>query len=174
MFKRLFSLSNPLGIAFTTAALILTLSPEARKGTRKMLVKGAAALLSVGDQVKVLTIGARKEITHLVEEAKVEKEQMTLPDFSEMVKSAGDSTKTKMNQVFADTNTNVEKTSSYAMEIGGEIIGNVQENESRKKSAISPKTKKNKLNKNMSLNKNVQNVLSDHTYNSLIGKPPFQ
>ena len=76
MFKRLFSLSNPLGIAFTAAALILTLSPEARKGTRKLLVRGAAALLSVGDQVKQLTVGARKEIGHIVEEAKVEKEQM--------------------------------------------------------------------------------------------------
>lgn len=73
MFKRLFSFSNPLGIALTATAVILTLSPEARKGTRKVLVKGAAALLSVGDQVKELTVGARKQIGTIVEEAKVEK-----------------------------------------------------------------------------------------------------
>ena len=71
MFKRL--LSSPLGIAFTAAALVLTISPEARNGTRKLIVKGTAALLSAGDQVKQLTIGARKEIGHLVEEAREEK-----------------------------------------------------------------------------------------------------
>ena len=41
MFKRL--LSSPLGIAFTAAALVLTISPEARNGTRKLIVKGTAA-----------------------------------------------------------------------------------------------------------------------------------
>ena len=78
MFKRLFSFSNPVGMVLTAAAIILSVSPEARKGTRKVLVKGAAALLSVGDQVKHLTIGARKELGTFVEEAKVEKEQIDL------------------------------------------------------------------------------------------------
>ena len=59
MFKRL--LGNPIGIAISAAALILTISPEARNGTRKLIVKGTAALLSVGDQVKQLSIGARKK-----------------------------------------------------------------------------------------------------------------
>ena len=41
MFKRLFSLSNPLGIAFTAATLILTLSPEARRGTRPAVLRSS-------------------------------------------------------------------------------------------------------------------------------------
>jgi hypothetical protein len=183
MFKRLFSLSNPLGIAFSAAALILTLSPEARKGTRKMLVKGAAALLSVGDQVKVLSIGAKKEIGHIVEDAKVEKEQMVLPDFSEMIKNVGDSTKTKMNQVFDDMKINVEKATSglvHNMEMGQEFmmdnLNDVQENVVHNPDPAPKKIKKTNINRNktMSMNKNVQNVLSDKAYNSLIGKPPYQ
>lgn len=182
MFKRLFSLSNPLGIAFSAAALILTLSPEARKGTRKVLVKGAAALLSVGDQVKQLTIGARKELGHIVEDAKVEKEQMVLPDFSEMVKNVGDSTKTKMNQVFNDLKMNVEEASSglaHSMEMSKEFMEDVQESVVHNPAPPLKKAKKNTINtnKSMSVNKmdkNIQNVLSDNTFNSLIGKPPFQ
>lgn len=176
MLKRLFSFSNPLGIAFSAAALILTFSPEARKGTRKLLVKGAAALLSVGDQVKVLTVGARKELGHIVDEAKVEKEQMALPDFTEMIKNAGDSTKTKMNQVFGDMKLNVEKPSSglfQAVEMGEELMGDVHEHIPQKQASMSKKVKRSKINKNMPLNKNVQNVLSDKAYNSMVGKPPF-
>ncbi|MDQ0199113.1 hypothetical protein [Neobacillus ginsengisoli] len=183
MFKRLFSLSNPLGIAFTAAALILTLSPEARKGTRKVLVKGAAALLSVGDQVKGLTVGARKEIGHIVEDAKVEKEQMVLPDFSEMIKNAGDSTKTKMNQVFDDMKINVEKATSglaHGMEMSNELVmdnlNDVQENVVHNPVPAPKKIKKTNINKNknMSMNKNVPNVLSNKAYNSLVGKSPFE
>ena len=179
MFKRLFSLSNPLGIAFTAATLILTLSPEARKGTRKVLVKGAAALLSVGDQVKLLTVETRKEIGHIVEEAKVEKEQMALPDFSEMMKNVGDSTKTKMNQVFDDMKINVEKATSgfaHSMEMSKEFMSAVQENVVHNEVPPPKRVKKNTINKNksMPINKNVQNVLSDSTFDSLIGKPPFE
>lgn len=147
MFKRLFSLSNPLGIAVTAAALILTLSPEARKGTRKILVKGAAALLSVGDQVKLLTVETKKEIGHIVEEAKVEREQMTLPDFSEMMKNAGETTKTKINQAFDNMKLNVDKATSnfaHSMEMGKEFMENVQENVVQDQ--MVPPTKKNKEN----------------------------
>lgn len=171
MLKRIFSLSNPLGIAVTAAALILTFSPEARKGTRKMLVKGAAALLSVGDQVKVLTVGARKELGHIVEEARVEKEQMALPDFSDMIKNTGNATKTKMNQFFDDMKFNAEQTAPgfvHAMEMGEELTG-----ASKPQSPIAKKNNKSKQSKNMTLNKNVQNVLSEKAYHSMIGKPPF-
>lgn len=179
MLKRLFSLNNPLGIAFTAAALILSLSPEARRETRKVLVKGAAALLSVGDQVKHLTVGARKEIGHIVEDARVEKEQMELPDFSEMVKNVGDSTKTKMNQVFNNMKINKEEASSpfaHSMEISEEFMDDIQENVVQNQDPPSRKTKKKNFTKNngMSINKNVQNVLSDNTFNSLMEKPPFQ
>ena len=179
MFKRLFSLNNPLGIAFTAAALILSLSPEARKGTRKVLVKGAAALLSVGDQVKHLTVGARKEIGHIVEDARVEKEQMELPDFSEMVKNVGDSTKTKMNQVFNNMKINKEEAPfgyAHSMEVSEEFMDDIQENVAQNQDPPPRKTKKKNITKNnsMSINKNVQNVLSDNTFNSLLEKPPFQ
>jgi hypothetical protein len=171
MFKRFFSLSNPLGIAFTAAALILTFSPEARKGTRKMLVKGTAALLSVGDQMKGLTVGARKEIGHIVEEAKVEKEQMVLPDFSEMIKNSGDATKTKVNHIFDDMKVDGGQTApsfAHAMEMGEEMMG-----DSQAKTPVPKKVTKSKMNKNMALNKQVPNVLSNKEYNSMLGKPPF-
>ena len=58
MFKRL--LGNPIGIAITAAALVLTISPEARNGTRKLLVKGTAALLSVGDSSKTIIDWGKK------------------------------------------------------------------------------------------------------------------
>ena len=37
MFKKFFSLSNPLGLAITAATLILSLSPEARRGQEDYL-----------------------------------------------------------------------------------------------------------------------------------------
>lgn len=169
MFKRLFSFSNPIGIAVTAAALILTLSPEARKGTRKVLVKGAAALLSVGDQVKQLTTDTRKELGHFVKEAKEEKEQIVLPDFSEMMKNAGESTKTKFNQAFDNIKSNVEKPSphfAHSMEMGEEFMENVVQNQN---SSSAKKTKKY-----TPKNSNVQNVLSDEAFSSLVGKPPFK
>ncbi|UQD52758.1 hypothetical protein C0971_12480 [Bacillus methanolicus] len=178
MFKRLFSFSNPLGIALTATAVILTLSPEARKGTRKVLVKGAAALLSVGDQVKELTVGARKQIGTIVEEAKVEKEHMALPDFSEMIKNAGESTKAKMNQVFDDMNFPFEKNTSglsHATEMGEEFIEDSIQNNIRK-APVSKNTKSKaipKIKKSQTLSQ-VQNVLSDNAFNTIAGKPPLQ
>ena len=174
MFKRL--LSSPLGIAFTAAALVLTISPEARNGTRKLIVKGTAALLSVGDQVKQLTIGARKEIGHLVEEAREEKEQLSVPDFSEMVKNVGESTKTKVNQVYNDMKMNVGEPSHFAhsMEMGEELSGDLQE-EFIEETAPSPKkVRKSNVKKNkVVITPEVQNVLSDQAINSVIGKPPL-
>lgn len=174
MFKRL--LSSPLGIAFTAAALVLTISPEARNGTRKLIVKGTAALLSAGDQVKQLTIGARKEIGHLVEEAREEKEQLSVPDFSEMVKNVGESTKTKVNQVFNDMKMNVGEPSHFAhsMEMGEELSGDLQE-EFIEETAPSPKkVRKSNVKKNkVVITPEVQNVLSDQAINSVIGKPPL-
>lgn len=86
MFKKFFSLSNPLGLVITSATIILALSPEARNGTRRLLVKGAGAALALGDQVKGLTTGMRMQLGTLVEEAKAEKEMMMIPDMSEAMK----------------------------------------------------------------------------------------
>lgn len=61
MFKRIFNTSSPLGIAITVAGVILALSPEARKSTRRMLVKGTAAILGMVDQVKDITAHMKSE-----------------------------------------------------------------------------------------------------------------
>jgi hypothetical protein len=50
--KRMFNFSSPLGIALTVAGVVLALSPDARRATRKLLVKGTAAVLGAVDQVK--------------------------------------------------------------------------------------------------------------------------
>lgn len=85
MFKKLFSISNPVGLVITSATIVLAFSPSARKGTRRLLVKGAGAALALGDQVKGLTTSVRKQFSMLVEEAKAEKEMM-IPDVSETMK----------------------------------------------------------------------------------------
>lgn len=179
MFKRLLSFSNPLGLAFTAAALLLLiLSPEARKSTRRMLVKGAGALLSVGDQVKELTIGARKELGTIVQEEKVEKEQADLPNFSEMMKNAGENT----NELFNDMKFPMEKpisTLSHSMELSEEFVENTfgesklvhvpnhpVSHKPNKKAA--PKTK------SAQKQKEAQNVLSDQAFMSLMGNPPIE
>jgi hypothetical protein len=178
MFKRLFSFSNPVGIVFTAAAIILSISPEARKGTRKVLVKGAAALLSVGDQVKHLTIGARKELGTFVEEAKVEKEQIAMPDFSEMIKQTGETTKSKMNKVMDDMKSTMEKTTfglSHSMEMSEEFSEHIEE-PTVPKTSVNKKVNKMNIpnNEGVSSQYNVQNVLSNQSYHSLNKKPPIQ
>ncbi|MGZ4163962.1 MAG: hypothetical protein ACXVDB_06470 [Tumebacillaceae bacterium] len=55
---KLFKLNSPVGIALTLAGVVLALSPEARKATRKLVVKGTAALLGTVDSVKEATTGA--------------------------------------------------------------------------------------------------------------------
>ncbi|BCJ88380.1 hypothetical protein [Effusibacillus dendaii] len=43
---------SPFGIALTAVAVILAVSPEARKATRRAAVKGTAAVLDLVDQVR--------------------------------------------------------------------------------------------------------------------------
>ncbi|WP_141432060.1 hypothetical protein [Bacillus sp. 03113] len=177
MFKRLFSFNNPLGIALSAAAIILTLSPNARRATRKMVVKGAAALLSVGDQVKELSSTARKEIGTIAEEAKVEKEQMNLPDFSEMIKNAGETTKSKMSHVFDDMKFTMEKPASsfsHSMEAGEELIDHTIDHTPKAPVSKNARNKSIPKKKSTRTQNNVQNVLSDKSFNSLMGKPPLQ
>lgn len=45
-------LKSPFGALLAVTAAVLALSPEARKGARKLAVKGAKALLDLTDQVK--------------------------------------------------------------------------------------------------------------------------
>ena len=123
MFKKFFSLSNPLGLAITAATLILSLSPEARRGTRKLLGKGAAAVLSIGDQVKELSGGARKQLGVVVNEAKAEKE--SLPEFSEMIKEAGESMKESVNDMAGKMKQSIQTTSAFAMESAEELVADI-------------------------------------------------
>jgi hypothetical protein len=88
MIKKL--IGNPVGLAITSVTLLLALSPEARRGTRKLLVKGAGAVLALGDQMKGLTSGVRKQIGSIMEEAKAEKEMMMLPDMTGVIKNSGE------------------------------------------------------------------------------------
>jgi len=101
--KKLFPFNNPLGIVLTSAALILTISPEARRGTRKALVKGMGAALALGDQVKGLTSGVRHQMTALLSEAKHEKETMNfqqIPDtMREMKEKSVSKTQEAMTQM---------------------------------------------------------------------------
>lgn len=178
MFKRLFSFSNPVGMVLTAAAIILSVSPEARKGTRKVLVKGAAALLSVGDQVKHLTIGARKELGTFVEEAKVEKEQIDLPDFSDMIKQTGEATKSKMNKVLDNMKSTMEKTTfglSHSMEMGEEFSEHIEE-PTVPREPVKKRTSKMDIpnSEDITSQFKVQNVLSNKSYHSLNKKPPIQ
>ena len=54
---------------------------------------------------------------------------MDLPDFSEMIKQTGETTKSKMNKVLDDMKTNVGQPGHFAhsMEIGEELSGDFQE-----------------------------------------------
>jgi hypothetical protein len=85
MFKK-FIPKSPLGIVLTSAAMIFFISPKARSGTRKLLVRGMGAALAIGDQMKGLTSGVRHQVSELLEEAKHEKEMMNLPNIPEAMK----------------------------------------------------------------------------------------
>jgi hypothetical protein len=60
--KRMFNLTSPLGIALTVAGVVLALSPDARRATRRLLVKGTAAVLGAVDQVKEATTTAAEQL----------------------------------------------------------------------------------------------------------------
>ncbi|GAX88871.1 hypothetical protein [Effusibacillus lacus] len=64
MMKRIFNMSSPLGIALTVAGVVLALSPEARKATRQVLVKGTSLLLGAADTVKNAATGLAAGGTH--------------------------------------------------------------------------------------------------------------
>ncbi|KGP73744.1 hypothetical protein [Pontibacillus yanchengensis] len=113
MWKKMMSFNNPWGWV-TAGVLLLTFSDDARKGTRKALVKGVGAAMFVGDQVKGLASGTGKGFTHLLEEAKAEKEQMHLPEgmgesmkmgmygAADKTKETYERTKERMSNLFED------------------------------------------------------------------------
>jgi hypothetical protein len=43
---------SPLGFALAAAALVLTVSPEARQATRRLAVKGTTVILDLVDQAR--------------------------------------------------------------------------------------------------------------------------
>jgi Mg2+ and Co2+ transporter CorA len=61
-------IKSPIGFLLTAAAVILAISPEARKATRKLAVKGTAVVLDIIDQVKDATAGMSQQLSHGVEE----------------------------------------------------------------------------------------------------------
>ncbi|TYR80256.1 hypothetical protein FZC66_14100 [Priestia megaterium] len=106
MLKKLFSFNNPISW-ISAAALILALSPEARKGTRKLLVKGTGAVLSLGDSVKTFALGSREEVGKFLEDAKAEKEQINIPvmleNSGEKMKQGFEHAKEKSKETFVKT-----------------------------------------------------------------------
>lgn len=48
-------IKSPIGIALAAAAVLLAVSPEARKGVRRLAVKGTGAVLDKTDQLKNAT-----------------------------------------------------------------------------------------------------------------------
>ncbi len=61
---------SPLGIILTTAAVVLTVSPEARQATRRLVVKGLAGALSVVDQLKSSGTAVQGQVKELLSEAR--------------------------------------------------------------------------------------------------------
>jgi hypothetical protein len=61
---------SPLGATLTAATLLLTISPNARRMTRKAAVKGIGAVLSLSEKVKEMADAARFQLASMVEEAK--------------------------------------------------------------------------------------------------------
>lgn len=61
---------SPLVIALTTAAVILAVSPEARRFTRKMAVKGMGAIMGMAEGMKGLTSGVTQQISGFISEGK--------------------------------------------------------------------------------------------------------
>ncbi|TDF93036.1 hypothetical protein [Paenibacillus piri] len=55
-------IKSPLGFIFAAAAIVLAVSPEARKAARKLAVKGTEMLLEVADQIKDRTPAFQAEI----------------------------------------------------------------------------------------------------------------
>lgn len=50
---------SPVGMVLTAAAVVFAISPEARKFTRRMAVKGLARVLSAVDQLKASSSAAQ-------------------------------------------------------------------------------------------------------------------
>ncbi|WP_134701913.1 hypothetical protein [Ammoniphilus sp. YIM 78166] len=61
---------TPLGLAITAVTVVLSVSPEARKFTRKMAVKGIGAVMGAAEGIKDLTAGAREQMSGLISEAR--------------------------------------------------------------------------------------------------------
>ncbi|TBL76548.1 hypothetical protein [Paenibacillus thalictri] len=50
-------MKSPIAFLFAAAAVVLAVSPEARKAARRLAVKGTELILDVTDQVKDATSG---------------------------------------------------------------------------------------------------------------------
>jgi hypothetical protein len=61
---------TPLGIALTAVSVILAVSPEARRMTRRAAVKGISATLGLFDQLKGATATTRDQFNDLMVKAK--------------------------------------------------------------------------------------------------------
>lgn len=74
MMKKILPTQSPLGFALTAGAVLFALSPRARKTTRRLAVKGTAAVMSMADQMREATAGMKN---------KGEQQQQFLPGTTE-------------------------------------------------------------------------------------------
>jgi hypothetical protein len=73
---------SPVGMVLTAAAVVFAISPEARKFTRRMAVKGLAGVLSAVDQLKASSSAAQGQWKQLLSEAKQADSEQQLCDHS--------------------------------------------------------------------------------------------
>jgi hypothetical protein len=63
-------IKSTFGFALAAAALLLALSPEARRTTRKMVIKTMESALDLSEKTKEATMNMRKQMQSVVEEAR--------------------------------------------------------------------------------------------------------
>ena len=101
-----------------------------------------------------------------------------MPDFSEMIKQTGETTKSKMNKVMDDMKSTMEKTTfglSHSMEMSEEFSEHIEE-PTVPKTPVKKRTNKMNIPNSEGITSqfNAQNVLSNKSYHSLNKKPPIQ
>jgi hypothetical protein len=61
---------SPFGLALAAAALLLALSPEARKTARKLVIKATEAAIDLSERTKEATMSMKSQMQSVVEEAR--------------------------------------------------------------------------------------------------------
>jgi hypothetical protein len=63
-------IKSPFGLALAAIALLLALSPEARKSARILAIKATETALELSEKTKEATVSMKKQFQSVVEEAR--------------------------------------------------------------------------------------------------------